>query len=290
VSPIVTLRPGSARQPLFLPPSMGGELLYWQDLARLLAPGRPVYGLGLRASRTRCIDLPALAADLVADLVAFQPEGPYHLAGYSFSAALALEIAQQLRASGRTVGLLAMIDYGPGLPDAASSSLHTAARFLGNLPYWLWDDILQADWAAVAARAQRKLAGLAERTFAFGRQNSTERARTVVGEMFDDSDLPTARRQLVVEHLDAFYRYQPAVYDGRVLLFWARCRPLFHSLSRTLGWEHFARGGFDRLTVACNHDNILMAPHVATIAAGLDSALDRWDRVALETDRRHPGP
>jgi hypothetical protein len=39
------------------------------------------------------------------ELVAFQPEGPYHLAGYSFSAAIAFEMAQQLLASGREVGV-----------------------------------------------------------------------------------------------------------------------------------------------------------------------------------------
>jgi thioesterase domain-containing protein len=61
-----------------------------------------------------------------------------------------------------------------------------------------------------------------------------------------------------------------------VLLFWARCRPLFHSLSPDLGWGAYAKGGFDRIVVRCNHDNILSPPHVGVIAATLDQALNAW--------------
>jgi thioesterase domain-containing protein len=63
------------------------------------------------------------------------------------------------------------------------------------------------------------------------------------------------------------------VYDGRVLLFWARCRPLLHSLDPALGWNHHA-SSFERVVIACNHDNILKAPHVATVAAALERAMN----------------
>jgi thioesterase domain-containing protein len=69
-----------------------------------------------------------------------------------------------------------------------------------------------------------------------------------------------------------------------VLLFWARCRPLFHSLSPTLGWDHYATGGFTRVVVNCNHDNILEAPHVDVIAARLSAAI-RGERDAVTTPK-----
>lgn len=292
--PLTTIVPLRARvgeqQPLYLPPSMGGQLFAWRDLVRALGPGRPVYGFSLPAEGEGRTDLRALAAVYVRDLLTFQPEGPYHLAGYSFSAALALEMAQQLRASGRSVGILAMIDYGPGAAESwTTTPLRTAGRFIQNLPYWLRYDLLHAGWASIAGRARRKIATLADRILSAGRGRSAETAQRVVDEMFDREQLPEPHRRLVIEHLDAFYRYRPLAYEGRILLFWARCRPLLHSLSPTLGWDRHAAGGFDRIVVACSHDDILMPPHVEVIAAGLDQALTDWERTTTaEVERELP--
>ncbi|KAH6943233.1 hypothetical protein HPB50_017959 [Hyalomma asiaticum] len=42
-----------------------------------------------------------------------QTEGPYHLAGYSFGAVVAFEVAVQIQASGESVGSLTFLDGGP---------------------------------------------------------------------------------------------------------------------------------------------------------------------------------
>jgi len=270
---IVTLRAGTTGQPLYLPPSMGGELLYWRDLVRGLAPGRPVYGFALPADCEDPADLHALAAALVRDLIAFQPQGPYHLAGYSFSAAVAFEMAQQLRASGREVGVLAMIDYGPGLPEGLWTRLRTVAYFFANLPWWLRYDILQSNWADFVSRVRRKLANAGGRMWNYGRLDAAREAERAVEEMFDQQELPDTHRKLVIDQLDAYYRYHPVAYGGRILLFWARCRPLLHSLAPDLGWTLYAGDGYRRIIVRCNHDNILDAPHAGAIATALDQAM-----------------
>src|SRR4029077_5220322 len=202
----------------------------------------------------------------VRDLIAFQPDGPYHLAGYSFSAGLALEMAHQLRSSGRTVGVLGMIDYGPGEPDAGwLTRLRTVGYFIANLPEWLKYDILQSDWTSVGARIRRKLSTLCDRVVGSASHTKSAAARAV-DEIFADQPLSESNRVMVIEHLDSFYQYQPQHYDGRVLLFWARCRPLLHSLAPTLGWDRYA-AAFTCIIVACNHDNILTPPHVSAVAA-----------------------
>jgi thioesterase domain-containing protein/acyl carrier protein len=269
---VVTLRSGGNQPPLYLPPSMGGQLFYWRELVRALTPGRAVYGFSLPASGNGHLDIRSLAAVYVDDLLKFQPDGPYHLAGYSFSAAIALEMAQQLRAQGRTVGVLAMIDYGPrGNPGG----IRNAAHFIENLPFWVRYDILQAGWPAVAARARRKVGTLGQRVRTLGRQTAAQLAGRAVDEMFDRERLPEPHRRLTTDHLEAFYRYRPSIYDGRILLFWARCRPLFHSLAPDLGWDRYA-SGLDRVVVTCNHDNILAPPHVGVVARGIDEALSTW--------------
>jgi amino acid adenylation domain-containing protein len=275
---LVPLRAGSGQPALYLPFAMGGQLLFWREFVRALGPGRPVYGFRLPDGCEPSTDLRALAAAMVRDLLVFQPEGPYHLAGYSFSAALAFEMAQQLRASGRTVGVLAMIDYGPGEPPGWSARVRTAGDFIVNLPYWLRYDVLQAGWTPMAVRASRKVATLGDKILHIGRPDTARSAEWAVNEIFGHQQLPEAHRRLAIGHLDAYYRYQPEVYNGRILLFWARCRPLFHSLAPDLGWKRYAAGGFERVVVACNHDNILTLPHVSVIAAGIEKAIGELER------------
>ena len=114
---ILTLRTGDSRRPpLFLVHSRSGDTLGWRLLINYLGTDRPVLGLTLpekNGVRQTFRDIEALAAYHVEQMCAVEPEGPYHLAGFSFGATVALEIAQQLVASGREVGLLGAIDSGP---------------------------------------------------------------------------------------------------------------------------------------------------------------------------------
>jgi thioesterase domain-containing protein len=190
---------------------------------------------------------------------------------------VALEMAQQLRALGHTVGILAMIDYGPGAPDSWFARIRNARDFIENLPNWLRYDVVPAGWPAIAARTRRKIATFGDRVLTFGHESAAQLAKRALDEMFDRERLPEPYRRLAIDYLEAFYRYQPVAYDGRILLFWARCRPLFHSLSPDLGWARYAARGFERIVVACNHDNILAPPHVNAVAASLDRALNTWN-------------
>lgn len=87
-----------------------------RDLATALGPDQPVRGFecplifGEPGAPTT---LEAIAALHVADLVAAQPEGPYHLCGYSIGGVLVWEIATQLARSGRELGFVGVIDFGP---------------------------------------------------------------------------------------------------------------------------------------------------------------------------------
>ena len=108
----------------------------------------------------------------------------------------------------------------------------------------------------------------------FGQSSDARSAERALNQMLDH-DVPQAYRQLAIDRLTAFYRYDPPIYDGRVLLFWAPCRPLFHSLGPTLGWERYAARGFSRIALRGNHDNILQLPHAGAVATALDAAIDR---------------
>lgn len=91
------------------------EGLAWSymRLARHL-PDVTLYGLQMDPSRSAaCGDFDALLDDYVQRLQTVQPQGPYHLLGWSLGAVFAQGIAARLRARGDTVALLALLDGYP---------------------------------------------------------------------------------------------------------------------------------------------------------------------------------
>jgi thioesterase domain-containing protein len=112
---LLPLRTTGAAAPLFcVHPAAGIGWVYSGLLPHL--PDRPVYALqarGLSEPDTR----PATMADLVKDYLeqvrAVQPDGPYHLLGWSFGANVTHALAAALRDEGATVGLVALLDGYP---------------------------------------------------------------------------------------------------------------------------------------------------------------------------------
>ena len=100
---LVIRRGDPHRPPLFLVHSLSGDLMVWRTLIGALDADLPVHGLTLPTKNgvlEPFPDIEALAAYHVEQICAAKSEGPYHIAGFSFGATVALEIAQQLTASG----------------------------------------------------------------------------------------------------------------------------------------------------------------------------------------------
>lgn len=117
LAPVITLARGEAtRAPVFVVHPAGGIAWCYRDLARTLAPARSVHGLqspALDLAQALPDSIDALAADYAARVMALQPDGPVHLLGWSVGGILAQAMAVQLRALGREVGVLALLDAYP---------------------------------------------------------------------------------------------------------------------------------------------------------------------------------
>lgn len=99
------------RTPLLL---LCGVALYG-PLAQAMCQDRPVYGLFVPAELAAgggadLPDLPSLASQYVLRIRPLLPDGPFALAGVSFGATLAFEVARQLDEQGRPPTLLALLD------------------------------------------------------------------------------------------------------------------------------------------------------------------------------------
>jgi amino acid adenylation domain-containing protein len=275
-SAIVPLRAGGSKPPLFCAPPAGGSPFCYLALADRLDPDRPFLGLqtpGLAPGEKPLASVEEIAARFVEAVLAVQPEGPWHLGGWSFGATVAFEMARQLERRGR-VGCLALLDGGvleapPHTRPRLANPLHLArvlrevARFvrqverprtyaeLRGLARWAGLS-LPASWAEVARR------GAASKLRFAGRL------------------LRDALRSLRVfaANTAAGLRYAPGGYGGAVTLFrtgaGASDDPVLRGLSALSG------GGVEVRAVPGNHMSLLLDPaQIAALAGLLEERLAR---------------
>ena len=108
---LVPIQVGGSRLPLFGVPGIGGNVICYAELARLLPPEQPFYGLqsrGLDGLERPLSRIEEIAASFLKEIREVQPVGPYYLMGTCIGGVVAYEMAQQLRAAGQEVRLLVL--------------------------------------------------------------------------------------------------------------------------------------------------------------------------------------
>ena len=117
---LVALQPEGSGTPWFMVHPPGGIVVCYQALSQRLGRERPFYGIRSRGLHGEP-DLPGrleeMAAEYVAAIREVQPRGPYLLGGWSAGGLVALEMAQQLRAQGESIRMLALLDTIPESAD-----------------------------------------------------------------------------------------------------------------------------------------------------------------------------
>jgi len=262
--------------------------LGWRPLINHLGTDRPV--LGVTLPRKNGIpqpfsDIESLAAYQIEQMCAVEPEGPYHVVGYSFGATVALEIAQQLVTSGREVGLLGAIDSGPVpryLNGEPSPSHFTS--FTRNLYFWFIDNWCKTHPREMFARAYRRLKMAAERV---GIVPSSPPPSPLLRalKILEVEKLPGDLQRVIEINYRARMSYQPRPYPGQVTLFRVRADSMFRPLEHDLGWGRFALGGVEVFTISGNHWNIIEDPRVQKMADQLRKCLDAVDQSSLASHR-----
>ncbi|MFL1901237.1 amino acid adenylation domain-containing protein [Streptomyces tauricus] len=132
---LLPLRTTGSRPPLFCVHPAGGLAWSYGGLLPHLDPDQPLYGLqtpNLDGSAPFPDNIEAMAAVYVEELRTVQPQGPYHLFGWSFGGNVVQEVAVQLQEAGEQVALLTILDAFPLAPldDLDSASRDTVFRAL----------------------------------------------------------------------------------------------------------------------------------------------------------------
>jgi thioesterase domain-containing protein len=114
--PLICLKPGSERPPVFMAHGIGGSLFELSRLTSSLHTRRAIYGMqvrGLDGGHAPFASIGEMASTYLPAVKQIQPRGPYVLVGYSLGGLVVLQMAQQLLESGERIALLALIDSYP---------------------------------------------------------------------------------------------------------------------------------------------------------------------------------
>ncbi|MCC6140583.1 MAG: amino acid adenylation domain-containing protein [Nitrospira sp.] len=113
---LVAIQPSGTGVPLFMVPGVGGNVLVFAKLARILGAAQPLYGLqarGLDGKETPFASVPEMAAHYVQEVRRMHPAGPYLIGGVCTGGLIGYEMARQLTALGCQVTLFMMDTWHP---------------------------------------------------------------------------------------------------------------------------------------------------------------------------------
>lgn len=279
---LVPIQPDGENPPFFCVHGMGGGVLDYVDLARYVGTDRPFYGLqerGLDGQSEPFATIEEMAAHYITEIQNVQSAGPYFLGGYCYGGTVAFEIVRQLHRQGQPIALLAVIDNtAPGVNNyEAIWKPRIAAKFLKNLPFWLYD-FLQLSPAAMAARIRRKLRIVKkdlEHQFdpQLAEQLSPADIEAVID--LDLSEIPQKYHKFLWAHYDALQRYTPQPYPGKITLFRTRRYSALGPFDPQMGWSELAGQGVELKEIKGFHANLLQPPYVQQLAAQLREALEQ---------------
>jgi thioesterase domain-containing protein len=266
---LVALQAEGSGTPWFMVHPPGGIVVCYHALSQRLSRKRPFYGIRSRGLHGEP-DLPGrleeMAQEYVAAITKTQPRGPYLLGGWSAGGLVALEMAQQLRAQGETIQMLALLDTipetaddpnwadRPGVEYGLDLSLEDLSR-LGpdeQLPY-LWKHALRL--------------GLIESNI------SMEFARQVIDDL----------KRIFHYHMVLTDHYVVRPYPGRITLFRPSDAPVAVPTTHDRGWGRFA-ADVDVQFVPGQHHSMVKEPHVQDLARTLEACLRQVEQNGQSLD------
>ena len=282
---LVAIKPQGRKHPIFLVHGVGGNVIGFHPLARLLASDQPVYGLqspGLDGSRTTPKSIEAMAEIYTREIIDAFPTGPYHLAGMSFGGVVAYEMAQQFLMMGRQVGLLALFDSYPRgeselipLTERTRKTLDAwRRRFEGHLR-----DIRQlsaSEWPSYLGRKARTIRR---------RLNSRVWQLAYLWWPGTRPDMDRVFNDVRESNFLASRNYVSKPYNGRVSVFIADDHLHSNKQYMRVVWDRIALGGVDFHEVPGDHVTLIQEPHVRVLAQKLQMCLDAFEEVHSKQGR-----
>ncbi|CAO3566687.1 unnamed protein product [Mortierella alpina] len=231
-SVLIPLKTQGCRAPLFCVHSGLGLSWSYRGLVKHLHPEQPLYGLqarGLDGKSPMATSIEEMTLDYIDHIRTIQPQGPYHLLGWSFGGKVAHSIAVELQRQGDCVSLLAIMDT---TPEASRNGQAEPSDRINSKDY---DELLD----------------------------------DVVGDMPIDDALAfrTSIQPIVFNSARLARSFKPSVYSGDILFF--RATIPYQTGEPPIDpacWRPFICGDVKVHDVECTHEDMRTSKNLAVVA------------------------
>ena len=268
--PIVTLKSSGDGLPFFCIHPAGGNVLGLMHLARVFPEKHPFYGIqarGIEGTEEPFESIEEMASYYLAAIKKIQPDGPYHIGGYSLGAHIAFELGCQMRQNGETVGNLIILDVTGGKME---------------LEGW-HEDIDPTDFLVyLASQVEMHYEiplGIVRKDLEHLPKN--DQFEVLIYRMKQRGLLPESSTlahglgllKVYESNMRAMLAYQPGVYDGPVTIFATDELRSKSAEDSSLGWCCQTTCSAIVYEIQGDHFSMLKPPHVQELAHKIESLL-----------------
>jgi thioesterase domain-containing protein/malonyl CoA-acyl carrier protein transacylase/acyl carrier protein len=296
-NPLVLIRKGGDKTPLFLVHDADGETMLYRNLALHLDPEQSVYGLKAYSTVNHPIlhtSIGEMSAYHILTMRRVQAQGPYLLGGLCAGGLIAFEMALQLERDGEQVAMVALIDAGD--VEAKERPLRWAKQRLTRVA----STLEQGKGRSVPQRAVSFIGTWLRKAKNFAKYQAESRLQMIRDHsrmrllrlyLKLGRELPAFLQRISVRTAYGFARrgYRPATsFNGELLLYRATSgvgidEPFSSRyIDPLMGWSPRATSGVRAFDVPGGHSSMLQEPNVQVLAAHLRAYMDEALRA---TDR-----
>ncbi len=267
---LVPIQPQGTKPPLFCIHPTGGQVMVYQHLANCLGTNQPVYALQSRALNNSLDEhnsIENMAVEYAKIIRQHQPDGAYHLMGWSMGGVIAVSITKELEQQGCQVDFLGLVDaflFPDITPTLTPDPLYELALVFGGT----FVDALMSLDTVQQQQLREQLMNLTaiERLQLIMNWGQSQNLLSIE---LSELSMEILQKQLEITeiHQKILKKHQPPQIKTQICIWWA-AKQLTPKLPRT-NWSQYTIKATHTKILDGNHFTIMLSPCNTTLAQQL---------------------